>query len=302
MVLEKILTGDCGIDTRRFAVENPMELFNLNAGQLNQLFEREAPALSEKALAKALDRASLRPTDLDALFVCTCTGYLCPGISSYVAENMGMRPNIYLNDIVGLGCGAAVPTLRAAGGFVAANPEANVAVIAVETCSAAFFIDNDLGVLISLCLFGDGASASIWKGVPGPTGFRAGRFDTLHIPEEREKIRFRNDNGKLRNQLDRTVPKLAGAAVKTLYDKRVSPDPYVITHTGGRDVIETIEQECSLDQISESREILRRYGNTSSPSVLIALEEHLKGRQIRDDIWLTSFGAGFACHSFELNR
>lgn len=299
---EKILCGDSGIDTRHFAVENPCELFDLDAGQLNALFEKEAPEMTQTALERALAKAELTATDIDAVIICTCTGYICPGITSYVAEAMGMREDCYLQDIVGLGCGAAVPTIRSAHGFLAANPDATVAVVAVESCSSAFFIDNDFGVLISLCLFGDGASASIWKSQPGESGYRAHTFDTLHIPKDREKIRFVNDGGKLRNKLHITVPHLAGKAVERLYKKRTVDNPHFICHTGGRDVLETIEKRLEIDPIEESREVLAEYGNVSSPSVLIALEKFLDKAPGNDNLWLTAFGAGFACHSFEMSR
>src|SRR5690606_35807451 len=153
-------------------------------------------------------------------FVCTCTGYLCPGVTSHVAERLGLRSDAYLADLVGLGCGAAIPTLRAAQGFLAANPGATVATVAVEICSAAFYADDDPGVLISLCLFGDGAAAAIWRGDGAPGDWQAGHFTTTHRPVEREKIRFVNAGGKLRNKLHRTVPGLAADAVAELYAKR----------------------------------------------------------------------------------
>ena len=302
-VLEKVMCGNSGIHTRHLALKNPTDLFDLNAGELNQLYEQEAPALAEAALEKALKLSETSSSNVDALLICSCTGYLCPGVTSYVAERMNMRPDVYLQDIVGLGCGAAVPTLRAAHGFLAANPKATVAVIAVESCSSAFFINDDLGVLISLCLFGDGASTSIWRGDAEGTGYRAGNFDTLHLPEEREKIRFVNDNGKLRNKLHRSVPKLAGQAVKQLYSNRTHDTPNVMIHTGGRDVIEAVEETCQLNSITDSREVLKNYGNMSSPSVMVALQHHLESSEPNaENIWLSSFGAGFACHSFELNR
>ena len=98
---------------------------------------------------------------IDALFVCTCTGYLCPGVSSHLAEQIGIRSDAFLNDMTGLGCGAAIPTLHAASCFLAAHPDATVATVAVEICSAAFYLDNDTGVIVSACLFGDGASACV---------------------------------------------------------------------------------------------------------------------------------------------
>src|SRR6185295_5319887 len=121
------------------------------------------------------------------------------------------KPDAYLMDITGAGCGAAIPTLRAASHYLAANPEHRVAVVAVEICSAAFYVDDDPGVLISLCLFGDGACATLWRGgkETAGTGWRAHDFRSLHQPENREAIRFVNSGGRLRNQLHRSVPTLA---------------------------------------------------------------------------------------------
>ena len=94
-----------------------------------------------------------------------------------------------------------------------------MATIAVEISSAAFYINDDPGVLISLCLFGDGAAAALWRHKPVGDQFRFHGFQTLHQPQHREKIRFVNADGRLKNQLDREVPELAarGAdAVETL--------------------------------------------------------------------------------------
>ena len=125
-ILEKILTGDSGIDERHFCLEKPEDVFLKDAGQLNQEFERFAPMISGNALNSALDQAGLPATAIDALFICTCTGYICPGITSHLAEQLGMRSDVYLQDLVGLGCGAAIPTLRSAEGYLSANPDATV--------------------------------------------------------------------------------------------------------------------------------------------------------------------------------
>jgi predicted naringenin-chalcone synthase len=301
LLLEKILLGDSGIERRHFETDSVETLFSLDAESLNQQFERAAPQLASQALCKALDAAELQATDLDALFICTCSGYLCPGLSSYVSEKMGLKSNAYLQDIVGLGCGAAIPTLRSAAGFLATMPEAKVAVIAVEICSAAFYLDNDPGVLISACLFGDAASASIWSMDPNRTGYRISNFDTLHRPEERELLRFVNSGGKLRNKLHRSVPEKAASAVAQLYSQtQHSAGEQIANHTGGRDVIDALEQVLP-SKLSPSRATLKRYGNTSSPSVLITLQDMLEPATAKQ-LWLTSFGAGFAAHSVSLKQ
>lgn len=303
-LLEKILLGSSGIDKRHFAVPDLSRLPSYDAGFLNHEFLREAPALAESALNQALEKAHLQAGDLDALFVCTCTGYLCPGISSYVAEHMRLNSRAYLQDIVGLGCGAALPTLRSAHNFLGLTPDAYVACIAVEICSAAFYLDNDPGVIISLCLFGDGASASIWSGNDTGLGWGASDFDTLHIPENRELLRFENKGGKLCNKLHRSIPEKASLAVKELYNNAFPNNASIdriIAHGGGRDVIAALQSQIPSHNFKESQSVLKQYGNMSSPSVLFALEEALETTDSKK-LWLTSFGAGFAAHSALLSR
>lgn len=303
-LLEKILTNSSsGIEHRQFTQPDLTPVFHQNAEELNHSYEREAPALAASALAKAIGKASLAPEDIDALFLCSCTGYLCPGPSSHVAEKTGLRPDTYLCDLIGLGCGAAIPTLRAAHGYLAANPSHTVAMVAVETSSTAFYIDDDPGVLISLCLFGDGAAAAILTGENlSGNSWRFHGFDTHHVPAEREKIRFTNAGGKLKNQLHRSVPTLAGDAVSKLYSQRLSDPDQILAHSGGRDVIESLEAALPPFHLAETREILRRHGNMSSPSVLFALEERLRTSPDDKSLWLTAFGAGFAAHSCHLSR
>ncbi|MCW1886248.1 stilbene synthase [Luteolibacter flavescens] len=301
-LLEKILANDSsGIATRSLCLPEIAPVVSQDAQSLNEAFEREAPALAVAALRPALEKAGISAADLDALFICTCTGYLCPGVTSHVAEALGLRDTSYLQDLVGLGCGAAIPMLRSAAGFLAMHPGARVATVAVEICSAAFYADDDPGVLISLCLFGDGAAAAVWSDAAGEGKWQAGHFTTVHRPEQREKIRFVNAGGKLRNQLDKAVPGLAAEAVAELYGKRTADPDRVLAHSGGRDVIEALEAVLP-HHLPETREVLREHGNMSSPSVLFALERALASANGDRRWWLTAFGAGFAAHACEMWR
>lgn len=302
-ILNKILNnGSSGIERRNLALETVDAPFSHSAEQLNHSFEREAPPLASEALRVALEKSGHLPGEVDALFLCTCTGYLCPGVTSHVAEQLGLRDDVYLADLVGLGCGAAIPMMRAAHGYLAANPGAVVATVAVEICSAAFFANDDPGVLISLCLFGDGAAAAIWSSQGTAGDWQAGNFSTLHVPADREKIRFVNSAGKLKNQLHRAVPGLAGEAVAKLFAKRGGEPDQILAHSGGRDVVEALEAVLPFT-LTETRSVLRDHGNMSSPSVLFALERRLdQGNENDQRLWLTAFGAGFAAHACELWR
>lgn len=303
LVLRAILTRDDSIATRHFAIADPERLFASTADDLNALFRTAAPALAGEALTRALDRAGVAAREVDALLVCTCTGYLCPGVSSYVAEQLGLRSDVFLQDLVGLGCGAAIPMLRAAEALCARQPDALIATVAVEICSAAFYLDDDAGVLVSACLFGDGAAAALWRGTPGATGLRVGHFSTTHRPAERDKLRFEQRDGRLRNLLHAAVPRLAADAVRELFAReRTRPPAQIVSHTGGRDVLDALESVLPGFPLDASRATLRAHGNMSSPSVLFALEEALRtGRPREDgDWWIVSFGAGFSAHACRL--
>ena len=307
LMLSSILRGDSGIAQRQFATRDVGRLFALEADELNEEFRHSAPSLAAEALRPALQSAGVQPHEVDALVICTCTGYLCPGVSSYVAESLGLRNDVWLQDLVGLGCGAAIPALRAVDGILAAQPAATVACVAVEVCSAAFYLDNDPGVIISACLFGDGAAASIWRSQPGSASVRCHSFDTHHDPANRDRIRFEQRGGKLRNLLHPSVPGLAAGAVRDLYHRATSGDARpisrILSHAGGKDVLAALEAELPGHDLSISRQILRRHGNMSSPSVLFALAEALREDRPSplEDWWLTSFGAGFSAHACRLS-
>ena len=54
------------------------------------------PAAAERALAAA----KTSPREIDAILISTCTGYLCPGLTSYTSERLGLRPSDF--DVVEL--------------------------------------------------------------------------------------------------------------------------------------------------------------------------------------------------------
>src|SRR5471030_215859 len=113
-ILKKVLCGDNGIDARHLALNPLAEVFNQTPDALQARFARHAPALATEAAQRALKDADCKPDEIDAILISTCTGYLCPGLTSYVSERLRLRKNIFALDLVGQGCGAALPNLRAA--------------------------------------------------------------------------------------------------------------------------------------------------------------------------------------------
>ena len=160
-ILKKVLLGNNGIVSRHLALNSLAEAFELTPDALHARFSLHAPALATQAAERALANASVEPSEIDAILISTCTGYLCPGLTSYVSERLGLRESVLALDLVGQGCGAAMPNLRTAEALLQSGGYEQVLSICVEVCSAAFYLDNDPGVLISACLFGDAAGAAV---------------------------------------------------------------------------------------------------------------------------------------------
>src|SRR5205085_11565428 len=153
--------GKNGVATRHLALARLEEVFDINPDVLHARFLNNAPSLATQAAERALQSAGIPPAEINGLIVSTCTGYLCPGLTSYVTERLGLKADILPLDLVGQGCGAALPNLRTAEALISSDRCRRVLSICVEVCSAAFFLDNDPGVLVSACLFGDGAGAAV---------------------------------------------------------------------------------------------------------------------------------------------
>ena len=136
-ITRTVLMGNNGIETRHLALERVEDAFAIDADTLTRRFATAAPELAARAASRALARASLRPDEIDAIVVSTCTGYLCPGLPGYVAERLGLRDDIAAFDLVGQGCGAALPTLDLACALLARERAKRVLAVCVEVSSAA---------------------------------------------------------------------------------------------------------------------------------------------------------------------
>ncbi len=305
-ILKKVLTGKNGIATRYLALDPLKEVFDLTPDAMQARFARHAPALAAEAARRALDDAAIPAAKIDAILISTCTGYLCPGLTSYVSERLGLRPDVFCLDLVGQGCGAALPNLRAAEALLRSGRAENVVSVCVEVCSAAFYLDDDPGVLISACLFGDGAGAAVLSSAPGRgRSVQWLESGSLLAPEERELLRFETKGGMLRNILAPQVPQVTARHARTVFNQ-VTANAGVareaitgwVFHAGGREVLAAVQQglELAPEDLRRSADILEEHGNLSSPFVLFALQRALQENAPGGLWWMSSFGAGFSCH------
>jgi alkylresorcinol/alkylpyrone synthase len=169
------------------------------------------------------------------------------------------------------------------------------------------YLSDDPGVLISACLFGDGAGAAILSRHPAPDRRRVEWTDTQSLtdPAARDALRFEHQAGMLRNVLTRGVPRLAAHhaanVLGTVLERaHLTLDDITtwIFHAGGRDVLAALADRLRLrpSQLQYSRDALRQYGNLSSAFVYFVLDAALADHAPGGRWWMSSFGAGFTCH------
>jgi predicted naringenin-chalcone synthase len=271
-------------------------------------FTHWAVELSSQAINKALEQAGITTDDITGLVVNTCTGYICPGISTYLLEKLGFSNKIRMHDLVGSGCGGSIPNLQVCRDMIQGNRDEVVVSVSVEICSATFQMADDLSLIISNALFADGASAAVLWSRPGALKLiaSASRCDTKY----REDIRYVYRNGQLHNQLSLQLSEFASKTVARVVNDLLTPRglklediKHLAFHPGGEKVINAVRDELRIPEIKlqATRDVLAGYGNMSSPTVLFVLREILSnGIAPGDWCLIVAFGAGLSAHGFLL--
>jgi predicted naringenin-chalcone synthase len=297
------------IKKRHFAVREPAEIFYESPDQRIARFTEHAIELSAQAVESALAKVGLRTDEVSALVVNTCTGYICPGISTYLIERLGLSRAVRLYDMVGSGCGGAIPNLQLAESMVK-NDGGIVVSVSVEICSAAFQMGNDFSLIMSNAVFADGAAAVVlWD---RPAGFELVASAGHYVPEQRDSIRFVHKNGQLHNQLSAQLPELVRTAAAGVVEDLLSRESlnksqigHWAMHTGGEKIIDAVRDEVGIpeERLWATRKVLAEYGNMSSPTVLFVLDELLQDG-IRPGEWcmMLGYGAGLSAHGYLLRK
>jgi predicted naringenin-chalcone synthase len=304
-LLKRIFVDNKSIGFRYFGMEALTDALQNSQDELIARYRRFGVPVAVEAARKALDDAGLTPSDVDALVINTCTGYLCPGLTSYVAEALSLAECVRPFDLQGMGCGGAVPNLETGYNYIQANPDSNVLTVAVEMCSATLFFDEAPDILVSNAIFGDGAAATVLANGQGNGRVRLGGFSAGLFPKDRQHLHYRTQDSKLRNVLSQRVPVVGARRGQRVIDWLLADNgltyrdvAHWIVHPGGERVLDAFQRTLGLpdEAIVPSRAVLYDYGNMSSATVLFVLERVLREHtpQPGEVGVICSFGAGFS--------
>ena len=237
---------------------------------------------SRRALARC---PGITPSDVTHVITATCTGFFNPGPDYFIVRDLNLRPSTQRYALGFMGCYAALPALRMAWQFCQADPAAVVLVVCIELCSLHLHVEDGLDALLANAIFADGVAAAIVSAKPpsdGRKSYRLEAFASALIPAAEKDMAWRIGNQGFEITLSTYVPDVIAAHIRSLIEPvlasnglRVEDIGRWAIHPGGKAILDKVQNELRLTpaQVHASREVLRRYGNMSSATLLFVAKE-----------------------------
>ena len=267
-----------------------------------EIYAQAAPPLALDAIASL--SAKVEPKGITHLVVASCTGFVAPGIDQIIAAELGLDPGVERTLVGFMGCYAAVAALRVAHHIVRSEPEARVLVVTVELSTLHLQYSSEIEPLLAMLQFGDGAAAALVTSQP--SGFAMSRLFAVSLPDSSGLIRWTVGDSGFAMHLSGQVPAQIGQALAEgeLRERMLAGEPPQAVeawalHAGGRSILDAVETALELapDALRESREVLARYGNMSSSTLMFVLAELLDEAPLGKGVAL-AFGPGLAAEGF----
>lgn len=258
-----------------------------------------APALAMAAIANlgsAFDAARVTH-----LVVASCTGFVAPGIDQILARRLGLSATVERVLIGFMGCYAGVTALRTARHIVRSEPDAVVLVVSVELSTLHLSLADAPEPLLAMLQFSDGAAAGIVSAAPG--GIELGEGRSLALDDSEELIRWDIGDRGFEMTLSGEVPARLRETLgqpgvqRALFGDGAAP-PLLAVHAGGRSVLDAVEHALGVapEALADSRDILARFGNMSSATILFVLAA-MMARGASGEGLAIAFGPGLAAEA-----
>ncbi len=307
--LFKRLTRRCQIDHRWsvLATDGPYDRVSdvYRAGafpttaQRMALYEAHAIDLAERGVAGL---ALKSPRDITHVVITSCTGLSAPGLDLQLIDRLGLNPSVERTVIGFMGCYAAVNGLKFARHVVRSEPTAQVLVVSLELCTLHLQDTNDLEEMLSFLIFGDGCAAALVSAEP--VGLAMTGFKAVTAQGTADQITWSIGDQGFNMVLSGRVPGSVGAALREhreviLGDAGSEAITLWAIHPGGRSVLDAVQEALGLSDpaLATSREILRRYGNMSSATLMFVLEALLPQAGAGERGCAMAFGPGLTAET-----
>ena len=267
------------IETRHLYMDPETFTPDESVDQLNDRWRRGAVAVGQQAVARAIERAGWRREDVDFIATTTCTGRVCPSLDAQIINGLGLERTIQRVHVGDTGCASAMVAMQQVSNHLRAFPDHRAVMVAVEICSAAYFLDDRLESAVAHAIFADGAGA-IAIGGDG-AGPEIVEHRTLFRSEHLGAMGFEYPGGRPRVVLSKDVRRIGAGMMKEMADLLMASHglkkediAHFVLHSAGRRVIEQVGRVMELDdsRLAHSRSVLQQFGNMSSATVLFTLD------------------------------
>lgn len=263
-------------------------------------FAKEAPGLARQAVERlGLGRSQRRITHL---IVITCTGFSAPGIDIELIRHCDLDPSVERTTVGFMGCHGTINALKLARHIVRSEPTARVLLLSIELCTLHLQEVEELDQILSYLLFGDGCGAALVTAEP--EGLSLDSFHAMLTPAAGELITWTIGDSGFDMFLSGQVPasirdSLRMSAEGILAAKAVGAIDNWAVHPGGRSILDAVETAFKLGpkELQVSRQVLRRFGNMSSATILFVLEAVMATAKSWERGCAIAFGPGLSIES-----
>lgn len=279
--LARRIFANAGVVTRHAAVSPLLE--DVSAWSTARRMERylaEALPLGKEAVCAALADGAIDADDVGLLAVCSCTGYVTPGLDILLARDLDLPADCQRLFIGHMGCYAALPGLATVSQFVALRGRpalllcAELASLHLQPPTA------EPSQMVGHALFSDAAAAVVVTA--GPGGYEVRDVACLTDTSTADQMTWDVTDLGFRMGLSPRVPDTLAAHVEPFLRELLARhglrpadvDGWAV-HPGGPHILDVVERELALspEQMAPSRGVLATHGNCSSPTVLLILDQ-----------------------------
>ena len=273
-------------------------------------FQNNAAKISLQAIEDCLKEHSSK--NITHLITVSCTGMSNPGLDLELLELLKLPATTFRTSINFMGCYAAVHAMRMADAFCKADKDANILIVCTELCTLHFQKEPTVDNITSSMLFGDGAAAILITGNAEEEGLQINHFYSTIASKGKQDMAWElSSKGFLMtlssyvaDLVEENFLALTNNALKTANINKEEITHWCI-HPGGKKILEAVHKslEFTNGQLQNSYDVLKNYGNMSSPTVLFVLKkimnEMKQGKTI--NVFGAAFGPGLTMESFILS-
>jgi len=278
-----------------------------NVEERMKIFDKESLILSLSSIGKCI-AGFIKPKDITHLITVSCTGMSAPGLDLRITEAMDLSPNIFRTSVNFMGCYAAIHALKLAKMICDTTPLANVVIADTELCTLHFQKEYTPDNAASSLLFADGSAAVLVSnniktaGSISLNGFYsqvAFRGKSAMSWELNSKGFLMKLSGYVPQLIEEDIDALVAASLNH-YEVEKKDITHWCIHPGGKKILQVIEQKLRLqkDDLCHSKNVLAKYGNMSSPTILFVLKDMMNNMQNGANIFGVAFGPGLTMETF----